>query len=242
MPTEPGAEIGAVLAELTAARVPWLALALRGSAGGLGQALSAPAGDAVVIDLTDPHVPPVMVNPLEPERGYPVQAHADRVAGLFEAAFALPDPVATAIRTGLRRAYSNSGWDALTGAAPPALAAPAAVPAFHQLRHAVLAAAEDLGYDRSMRAAVRGFVQARLEPLWAGPAGRFLEGGHPADAGRLLAGNIVLVGQRPRRLRSAVLPVRRAADQGRGDAARARRQRPGAGRPPRRRAPSPARA
>ncbi len=192
MPTEPGAEIGAVLAELTAARVPWLALALRGTAGGLGQALSAPAGDAVVIDLTDPHVPPVMVNPLEPERGYPVQAHADRVAGLFEAAFALPDPVATAIRTGLRRAYSNSGWDALTGAAPPALAAPAAVPAFHQLRHAVLAAAEDLGYDRSMRAAVRGFVQARLEPLWAGPAGRFLEGGHPADAGRLLAGNIVL--------------------------------------------------
>jgi len=192
MPTDQGAEIGAVLGELTAARVPWLALALPGSAGGLAQALSAPAGDAVVIDLTDPHVPPVMVNPLEPERGYPVQAHADRVAGLFEAAFALPGPVATAIRTGLRRAYANSGWDALTGAAPPALVAPAAVPAFHQLRHAVLAAAEDLGYDRSMRAAVRGFVQARLEPLWAGPAGRFLEGGHPADAGRLLKGNIVL--------------------------------------------------
>src|SRR5580658_1314815 len=179
MPTEPGAEINAVLAELTAARVPWLALALRGTAGGLGQALPAAAGDAVIIDLTDPHVPPVMVNPLEPGRGYPVQAHAD--------------PVATAIRTGLRRAYANSGWDALTGAAPPALAAPAAVPAFHQLRHAVLAAAEDLGYDRSMRAAVRGFVQARLEPRWAGPAGRFLEGGHPADAGRLLKGNIVLL-------------------------------------------------
>jgi uncharacterized protein len=189
MPTEQGAEIGAVLGELTAARVPWLALALRGSAG---QALSAPAGDAVVIDVTDPHVPPVMVNPLEPERGYPVQAHADRVAALFEAAFAMPDPVATAIRTGLRRAYANSGWDALTGAGPPAVVAPAAVPAFHQLRHAVLAAAEDLGYDRSTRATVRGFVQARLEPLWAGPAGRFLEGGHPADAGRLLKGNIVL--------------------------------------------------
>jgi uncharacterized protein len=193
MPTEQGAEIGAVLGELTAARVPWLALALRGSADGLGQALPAPAGDAVVIDLTDPHVPPVMVNPLEPERGYPVQAHADRVAGLFEAAFALPDPVATAIRTGLRRAYANSGWDALTGATPPAIVAPAAVPAFHQLRHAILAAAEDLGYDRSTRAAVRGFVQARLEPLWAGLAGRFLEGGHPADAERLLTGNIVLL-------------------------------------------------
>ncbi len=196
MPTERGTEIGAVLGELAAARVPWLALALTqfpGCAGGLGQALTAPAGDALVIDLTDPHVPPVMVNPLEPERGYPVQAHADRLAGLFEAAFALPDPVATAIRTGLRRTYANSGWDTLIGAVPPAVVAPAAVPAFHQLRHAVLAAAEDLGYDRSTRAAVRGFVQARLEPLWAGPAGRFLEGGHPVDAERLLEGNTVLL-------------------------------------------------
>jgi hypothetical protein len=193
MPMEQDAEIGAVLAELAAARVPWLALALRGSAGRTGQAWSVPPGEAVVIDLTDPHVPPVMVNPLEPEHGYPVQAHADRIAGLFQAAFALPDPVATAIRTGLRRAYANSGWDDLVGATPPALVAPAPVPAFHQLRHAVLAAAEDLGYDRSMRSAVRGFVQARLEPLWAGPAGRFLEGGHPADAGRLLQGNIVLL-------------------------------------------------
>ncbi len=169
--------------------MPWLALAMAGSAGRSRYAL--PDG-AAIIDVTDPHVPPVMLNPLEPERGYPVQAHADRVAGLFEAAFCLPDPVATATRTGLRRAYAGSGWNALTGAAPPAVTAPAAVPAFHQLRHAILAAAEDLGYDRSMRAAVRGFVQARLEPLWAGPAGRFLEGGHPADAGKLLAGSILL--------------------------------------------------
>jgi uncharacterized protein len=186
MPRDQGAEIGAVLSALTAARVPRLALALA------GLSRDAPADDAVIIDITDPHVPPVMVNPLEPERGYPVQAHADRLAGLFEAAFGLPDPVAAAIRTGLRRTYTSSGWDALVGASPPAVAAPAAVPAFHQLRHAVLAAAEDLGYDRSTRAAVRGFVQARLEPLWAGPAGRFLEGGHPADASRLLKGNIVL--------------------------------------------------
>ncbi|HTX27400.1 MAG TPA: hypothetical protein VME19_10320 [Streptosporangiaceae bacterium] len=189
IPRDQGAEIGAVLHELAAARVPWLALAMAGSGGQDRYAL--PDG-GMVIDLTDPHVPPVMVNPLEPEKGYPVQAHADRVAGLFEAAFGLTDPVATAIRTGLRKAYGASGWDALTGAAPPAVAAPAAVPAFRQLRHAVLAAAEDLGYDRSMRAAVRGFVQARLEPLWAGPAGRFLEGGHPVDAGKLLTGSIVL--------------------------------------------------
>lgn len=28
---------------------------------------------------------------------------------------------------------------------------------------------------------MRAFLRARLEPMWAGPAGRFLEGGHPAD-------------------------------------------------------------
>ena len=128
MPRDRGAEIGAVLSELTVARVPWLALALPGSAGFLGRGQSGLVGDAVVVDVTDPHVPPIMVNPLEPGRGYPVQAHADRVAGLFEAAFGLPDPVATAIRTGLRRAYASSGWDALTGATPPAVIAPATVP------------------------------------------------------------------------------------------------------------------
>jgi len=189
MTTDRRAEIDAVLRELTSAGVPWLAMDMAGLGG---QARYAPIGDAVVIDITDPHVPPVMVNPLEPERGYPVQAHADRVAGLFEAAFGLADPVATAVRTGLRRAYAGSGWDARTGAAPPGLVTPAAVPAFRQLCHAVAAAAEDLGYDRSVRAAVRGFVQARLEPLWAGPAGRFLEGGHPADTGRLLSGSVLL--------------------------------------------------
>jgi len=44
-----------------------------------------------------------------------------------------------------------------------------------------------------MRAAVSGFVHARLEPLWTGPAGRFLEGGHPADVGALVRGNVLLL-------------------------------------------------
>ena len=183
--TNPEAErprLDAVLTDLTSARVPWLALARdpRTMSG------------ATVIDLADPHVPPVTVNPFEPEPGYPVQAHADRLAGLLEAAFGLPGPVAATVRAGLRRAYADCGWDALTGAAPPGARTAPAVPAFGQLARAALAAAEDLGYDRRMRAAVRSFVQARLEPLWAGPAGRFLEGGHPADVGCLVRGNVLL--------------------------------------------------
>jgi hypothetical protein len=184
--TKPGEErpqFGAVLTELSSARVPWLALArdLR------------TRSDATVVDLADPHVPPVTVNPFEPEAGYPVQAHADRLAGLFEAAFGLPGPVAAAVRAGLRRAYEDCGWDALTGGAPPGARAAPAVPAFGQLARAALAAAEDLGYDRRMRAAVAGFVHARLEPLWTGPAGRFLEGGHPADVAALVRGNVLLL-------------------------------------------------
>ena len=175
-------ELGAVLTELTSARMPWLALArdprtVRG---------------VTLIDLADPHVPPVTVNPFEPEGGHPVQAHADRLTALIEAAFGLPGPVAAAVRAGLRRAYADCGWDALTGTTPPGARTAPAVPAFAQLARAALVAAEDLGYDLRMRAAVRGFVQARLEPLWTGPAGRFLEGGHPADVGCLVHGQVLV--------------------------------------------------
>ena len=91
-----------------------------------------------------------------------------------------------------RRAYADCGWDAVTGTAPPGARTAPTVPAFAQLAPAALAAAQDLGYDRRMRAAVRGFVQARLEPLWTGPAGRFLEGGHPADVGCLIRGHVLV--------------------------------------------------
>src|SRR5579863_8801574 len=93
---EPAATgLGPVLAELTAAGVSWLTLAAaEGGRPGPGPISGA---DTVVIDVTDPQAPPVMINPLEPETGYPVQAHADRLGGLIEAAFGLADPVAAAV-------------------------------------------------------------------------------------------------------------------------------------------------
>src|SRR6266851_4463362 len=179
-----------VLAELSSARTPWLALSLSGPAS--PERLASAGGEVTVIDIADPQAVPVTVNPLEPGPGYPVQAHADRVAGLFEAAFGLADPVAGALRAGLRRAYAGCGWDMLTGAAHPGAVASPAVPSFRQLRLAVLAAAGELGYSTGMRAAVHGFLEARLDALWAGPAGRFLEGGHPVDVARLLRGNVLV--------------------------------------------------
>jgi hypothetical protein len=181
---------GAVLAELSSAGMPWLAVDLAGPASPVRLVL--PAGDVTVIDIADPQAVPVEVNPFEPGPGYPVQAHADRVAGLFEAAFGLTEPVAAAVRAGLRRTYLTCGWDTLTGRVPPGAVAPPAVPAFRQFRTAVMAATEELGYSQSMRAGVNAFLRTRLDILWTGPAGRFLEGGHPADLRSLLAANVVV--------------------------------------------------
>jgi hypothetical protein len=196
-------EADVVLARLGAARTPWLAVALAGPAARarlapvigdavMGDAVigDAAAGDATVIDIADPQAVPLMVNPLEPGPGQ-VQAHADRLGGLFEAAFGLADPVTAALRAGLRRAYADGGWDLRTGWDPRAGRDPA-VPSFRQVRLATVAAADELGYGPGLRSAVRGFLAARLDALWAGPAGRFLEGGHPADLARLLRGNVLV--------------------------------------------------
>ena len=145
-----------------------------------------------VIDIADPQAVPMTVNPFEPVPGYPVQAHAERLTALLEAAFGLASPVAEALRAGLRRAYANCGWDMRTGAARPGAITTPAVPSFGELRLAVLAAATEMGYSPGMRAQVRGFLEARLDALWDGPAGRFLEGGHPADPARLLGGNVLV--------------------------------------------------
>jgi hypothetical protein len=179
-----------VLARLGAARTPWLAVALAGRARLAPMTGDAVAGDATVIDIADPQAVPLMVNPLEPGPGQ-VQAHADRLGGLFEAAFGLADPVAAALRAGLRRAYADGGWDLRTGWDPRAGRDPA-VPSFRQVRLATVAAADELGYGPGLRSAVQGFLAAKLDALWAGPAGRFLEGGHPADLARLLRGNVLV--------------------------------------------------
>ena len=181
-----------MLGELTAAGRPWLAIDMPGYAD--RAVISLCDCDVTVAGLADPRVPPVMVNPLEPEPGFGVQAHARRLAELIEAVFGLAGPVAEVIRAGLLRVYADCGWDAVTGTGPPGAGPPPAVPAFAQLRHAVLATARDLGCDVSVRAAVRGFIRARLEPIWTGPAGRFLEGGHPADIGMLLRGKVLMAG------------------------------------------------
>ena len=191
MPTrsaDNGGSAHSVLAELNAAGTPWLAIAP--TQAGLG--VAGPGDAAVaVIDPADPRAVPVTMNPFQPEPGYPVQDHADRLAGLFVAVFEPPIPVRTVITVALRRVYAACGWDTVTGAGMPG-GAPPCVPAFRQVRLAALATASDLGYDAAMLAAVRGFFDGTLDPLWGGSANRFLAGGHPVEMASLLTGGVLI--------------------------------------------------
>src|SRR5215469_17022876 len=107
-------------------------------------------------------------------------------------AFAAPAPLPPAMAQALQRVYEECGWDALTGAGRADQDVPPAVPTLAGLRAAALAVIEDVGYGRELQADMRGFVDVRLRSLRTGSAGRFFEGGHPADIGGLLDGNVVI--------------------------------------------------
>jgi hypothetical protein len=177
-------EIRSVLARLTAANTPWLAVTPHPGA-------APPGSNAVVIDVCELREVPVTVDPFRPAAGCPVHAHIERLAALLESAFHPSGPVRAAIRLALRRIYTDHGWDLAAGGALPGAAGPPGTPRFAELRRAATAAAADLGCDTAARASVRAFLDVTLAPLWADQAGRFLAGGHPADVTALCRGNTV---------------------------------------------------
>jgi DNA helicase HerA-like ATPase len=181
-----------MLEQLARAGIPWLAIepvkseyaAMAGRLAGTAQ--------VTVINPSDPAAVPLSVNPLAPEPGYPVQAHIDMVRALFLAAFDAHEPFPQIMSQALQRAYEACGWDPVTGGGLPGAAAAPAIPTLARLQHAALEVIEDVGYGRELQADVRGFVEVRLRSLRTGSAGRFFEGGHPADIGELLRRNVVL--------------------------------------------------
>jgi Helicase HerA-like C-terminal len=184
-----------LLAELTRAGLPWLVIepvkaeypGMAGRLAGLG-----PAGAVTVLNPADSDAIPVSVNPLAPERGYPVQAHIDMVRALFLAAFDAEEPFPQIIAQALQRVYEANGWDVVTGGPLPGAVAGPAVPTLAQLQRAALEVIGEVGYGKELQADVRGFVDVRLRSLRIGSAGRFFEGGHPADIAGLLRRNVVL--------------------------------------------------
>lgn len=191
-----------LLEQLTRAGIGWLAIEpVKSEYGAMAARLaaareaagdSARLGDVTVINPADPEAVPLSVNPLAPEPGFPVQAHIDMVRALFLAAFPVREPFPQIISQALQRVYAECGWDPLTGAGRADQEAPPVAPTLARLQAAALAVIAAGGYDRELQADLRGFVEVRLGSLRSGAAGRFLEGGHPADIGALLARNVVV--------------------------------------------------
>ena len=181
-----------MLEQLTAAGVGWLAIEPVKSEYAAMAARLGGAGQVALINPADPQSAPLSVNPLAPEPGYPVQAHIDMVRALFLAAFDAREPFPQIMSLALQRAYEECGWDTQTGAGRAQTVVPPTVPTLARLQAAALAVIEDVGYGPELQADVRGFVEVRLRSLRTGSAGRFFEGGHPADVGQLLSQNVVL--------------------------------------------------
>ena len=182
-----------LLGQLTAAGIPWLVVEPVKSeyvamAGRIAQA----GAKLTLINPADPAAVPIAVNPLAPEPGYPVQAHIDMVRALFLAAFDAHEPFPQIMSQALQRVYESCGWDPVSGAGRPGAVVPPAVPTLAQLQAAALDVIEDVGYGPELQADVRGFVDVRLRSLRTGSAGRFFEGGHPADIAELLRRDAVL--------------------------------------------------
>ena len=188
-----------LLEQLTAAGIGWLAIEpVKSEYAAMAVRLAGTGPDnesgraVTLINPADPESVPLSVNPLAPEPGYPVQAHIDMVRALFVAAFDAPEPFPQIMSQALQRSYEECGWDPLTGAGRADLNVPPAVPTLARLQAAALAVIDDVGYGRELQADMRGFVDVRLRSLRTGSAGRFFEGGHPADITALLDRNVVL--------------------------------------------------
>ncbi|MFG1696752.1 ATP-binding protein [Nonomuraea sp. NPDC049309] len=179
-----------MLEQLSRARIPWLAIEpAKSEYAAMAGRVTEPV---TVINPSAPDGVPFSVNPLEPEPGYPVQAHIDMVRALFMAAFDAEEPFPQIMSLALQRVYEATGWDVVTGGAVPGSDVPPSVPTLEQLQQHAMDVIKEIGYGREVQADVEGFISLRLRSLRVGSAGRFFEGGHPADIGGLLERNVVL--------------------------------------------------
>ncbi|GAA4596068.1 hypothetical protein GCM10023194_67210 [Planotetraspora phitsanulokensis] len=181
-----------LLEELTKAGIPWLAIEPAKSEYAAMAGRVEKLAPLTVINPSAPDNVPFSVNPLAPEPGYPVQAHIDMVRALFMAAFDAEEPFPQIMSLALQRVYEANGWDVVTGGGIPGAAVQPAVPTLEQLQQHALEVIQEIGYGNEVQADVEGFISLRLRSLRVGSAGRFFEGGHPADIGGLLQRNVVL--------------------------------------------------
>jgi uncharacterized protein len=183
-----------LLEQATGAGIPWLVIEPAKAEYRL-MAARLPGAQVVRIRPGDLHQPPAGINPLEPAEGpdgtrFSLQAHADLLRALFLAAFQADEPFPQVLSAALTRCYEQAGWDLVTGQ-PATPGVQPGYPGLEDLQAAALAVVNEIGYGREVADNVRGFVAVRIGSLRLGTTGRFLDGGHPLDFARLLAGSAV---------------------------------------------------
>jgi hypothetical protein len=182
-----------LLEQLTRSSVPWLVVEpVKSEYAAMAGRIAPEDAQLTLISPADPDATPLAINPLAPEPGFPVQTHIDMVRALFLAAFDAHEPFPQIMAQALQRVYESCGWDPVSGSSRPGAVVPPAIPTLAQLQSAAMEVIAEVGYGPELQADVRGFVDIRLRSLRTGSAGRFFEGGHPADIAELLKRNAVL--------------------------------------------------
>jgi hypothetical protein len=184
-----------LLEQAAHAGIPWLVVEPAKAEYRL-MAARLPGAEVISIRPGELSQPAAGINPLEPAPGpagsrFPLQTHADLLRALFLAAFQADEPFPQVLSAALTRCYEQAGWDLVTS--QPAIAGvQPSYPGLEDLQAAAMTVVDEIGYGREVRDNVRGFVTVRVGSLRLGTTGRFLDGGHPLDFGKLLDTNVVL--------------------------------------------------
>jgi DNA helicase HerA-like ATPase len=188
--------VRALLEAASGAGLPWLVVEpAKAEYRLMSLRLNGPAGGVVRIRPGDADQIAAGINPLAPAadaagRRFPLQTHADLVRALFLASFAADEPFPQVLSAAVTRVYEEAGWDlALGEPATPGIRP--RYPTLGDLQAAAGRIVSEIGYGREITDNVRGFITVRLSSLRLGTTGRFFEGGHPIDFGKLMARNVV---------------------------------------------------
>ena len=196
-----------LLEAATRAGIPWLVVepakaeyrlmaARLARMGGGVPGTEAAVSEVVRIRPGEPDAIAAGLNPLEPApdengRRFPLQTHADLVKALFIASFRSDEPFPQVLSAALTRVYEDAGWDLALGETVAADANPS-YPNLTDLQRAAIRVVQDVGYSQRITDDVLGFIKVRLSSLRLGTTGRFVQGGHQLDFGKLLRTNAVL--------------------------------------------------
>ena len=199
--------VRALLEAATEARIPWLVVEpakaeyrlMAARLAGLGGAVPGPGavvGEVVRIRPGESDAIAAGLNPLEPApdengRRFPLQTHADLVKALFIASFRSDEPFPQVLSAALTRVYEDAGWDLALAETHRPDANPS-YPNLADLQRAAIRIVQEIGYSQRVTDDVLGFIKVRLSSLRLGTTGRFLQGGHQLDFGKLLRTNAVL--------------------------------------------------